>query len=159
MRTIEFKFMDKTGWPEGPWMNEPDKKQWLDMDTGLPCLVVRVPQHGALCGYVGVSKDHSLFEKTYHDRENLGDVHGGLTFTGFCMKDPTSVCHLVDDGEEDKVWWFGFDCVHSNDLSPIKADSFWREILGDSPSSSGQYRNFEFVTNEVKRLAKALKAA
>lgn len=57
METIEYKTIDKTAWGNGPWNHEPDKKQWLDPETGLSCLIVRGPM-GALCGYVGVSEDH-----------------------------------------------------------------------------------------------------
>ena len=46
--------VDKTGWPEGPWMTEPDKLVWIDVDTDLDCMAVRAPTTGAWCGYVGV---------------------------------------------------------------------------------------------------------
>lgn len=60
METIEYRTMDKSKWRDGPWQNEPDKKQWQDADTKMPCLIVR-NNVGALCGYVGVAKDHPLF--------------------------------------------------------------------------------------------------
>lgn len=42
MQTIEYRTIDKTAWGDGPWLNEPDKKQWQDVETGLPCLAVTV---------------------------------------------------------------------------------------------------------------------
>ncbi len=43
MEKIEYRTVDKTGWGEGPWQSEPDKRQWQDEATGLPCLIVRGP--------------------------------------------------------------------------------------------------------------------
>jgi hypothetical protein len=94
--------------------------QWLDEKTGLPCLVKRNPM-GAWCGYVGVSDGHPAFEKRY---DEVGvDVHGGLTYSGFCQPhdlghEDHAICHVVEDGEDDRVWWLGFDCGHSLDLVP-----------------------------------------
>lgn len=59
METIEYRTADKSQWGEGPWTAEPDKRQWRDEATGLPCLIVRGP-HGAFCGYVGVAGGASL---------------------------------------------------------------------------------------------------
>lgn len=54
MERIEYRgVVDKSGWARGVWDSEPDKIQWQDAETGLPCLIVRGPV-GALCGYVGV---------------------------------------------------------------------------------------------------------
>lgn len=61
METIEYRTMDKSKWNRGPWDSEPDKKQWQDEATGLPCLIVR-NRMGALCGYVGVPESHPLFK-------------------------------------------------------------------------------------------------
>lgn len=60
METSENRDVDKTGWGPGPWNDEPDKRQWQDEATGLPCLIVRGPV-GALCGYVGVPPDHPAY--------------------------------------------------------------------------------------------------
>lgn len=57
--------VDKTGWGAGPWASEPDKVQWLDAETQLPCIVLRGPV-GALCGYVGIYADHPLFDAGYN---------------------------------------------------------------------------------------------
>lgn len=47
--------VDKTGWPPGPWHDEPD---WQDFEAhGLECRVMRHPQHGHLCGYVQCSHE------------------------------------------------------------------------------------------------------
>ena len=67
METKEWSFMDKTEWGEGPWMREPDKRQFVDVATGLPCLIHR-NHSGALCGYVGVTEGHPLFGQSYSTR-------------------------------------------------------------------------------------------
>lgn len=70
MQTREWTFRDKSTWGAGPWQSEPDKRQWTDAATGLPCLIVRGPS-GALCGYVGVPKSHPLHGKGYGDTAPL----------------------------------------------------------------------------------------
>lgn len=90
MQTIEYRTIDKSSWPRGEWDNEPDKVQWQDAETGLPCLVVRGP-HGAWCGYVGVAKGHPYYEQDYdkvHDVNHDLSVHGGLTFASKCHPAP-----------------------------------------------------------------------
>lgn len=66
METIEYRTVDKSGWDRGQWDNEPDKKQWVDEETGLPCLIVRSHGTGALCGYVGVDKSHPAYRLNYN---------------------------------------------------------------------------------------------
>lgn len=99
METKEYRGVwDKSEWDRGPWDDEPDKLQWQDEATGLPCLIVRGPV-GALCGYVGVMPGHGFYQTDYNDcpiccgsaenwcehspRSRL-NVHGGLTFSGDC---------------------------------------------------------------------------
>src|SRR4051812_13771303 len=64
--TLEYRTIDKTGWGDGPWQSEPDKRQWHDEATGLACLIVRGPM-GALCGYVGLPPGHPWHGKEYHE--------------------------------------------------------------------------------------------
>lgn len=58
--------MDKSAWGPGPWQDEPDRIEWRDEATGLPCLIVRNPG-GALCGYAAVAPGHPLHGKSYGD--------------------------------------------------------------------------------------------
>jgi hypothetical protein len=157
---------DRSGYVPGVWDDEPDKKQWLDSETGLPCLIVR-NWAGVLCGYVGVSKTHRFYEKGYnqcyldspcdedkwcdHSVDSLIDVHGGLTFSDACSGDPDerSICHLVEPGDDDKVWWLGFDCGHSSDFAPG-----FRKRIGFM--HSGMYRDIAYVEEECRKLAEQL---
>ena len=95
------RFRDRGNWSRGPWDSEPDKRQWPDAATGLPCLIVRGPA-GALCGYVGVTQGHPWFGKGYDDVEPCPDVHGGLTFANRCSPEEKEegVCHIVETGED-----------------------------------------------------------
>lgn len=149
MDTLTYTFVDKTKWPRGEWDAEPDKMQWQDDATGLPCLVVRGPV-GALCGYVGVAEGHPLHGKSYSD-DAVYDVrvHGGLTFDGPCQEREHGICHIPAPGDPDPVWWFGFDCAHGGD----KAPAYDHGILSD-----GDYRNLAYVQNECRELAEQLKA-
>jgi hypothetical protein len=151
--------IDKSGWPDGPWQNEPDKVQWCDEATGLPCLAVRARSHW--CGYVGVSPGHPAYEKDYDDvydlsgdwdSENYLSVHGGLTFAGHCAHGPeeTSICHVPDPGEPDNVWWLGFDCAHSGDLSPAHIRMYEKAGLG---IGGEEYRDLDYVRAETTQLA------
>jgi hypothetical protein len=100
----------KPVWARGEWDEEPDRVEWADPKTGLPCLIVRGPL-GALCGYVGVPKDHPLYRVK---KEALPDlqVHGGVNYAKACS---FVICHAK---RNDPRWWIGFDCGHSRDLVP-----------------------------------------
>lgn len=140
MQTIESKLnYDRSRWASGEWDSEPDKIQWLDLETNLPCLIVR-NYNGALCGYVGVPETHKLFEKNYFDVDFF-DVHGGLTYSAKCIG---HICHEVEENDDDNIWWFGFDYAHADDLIPHY-------------QFGGQYRNIAYVRAEVLSLAKQLK--
>jgi hypothetical protein len=157
MQTLEWATVDKSNWEDGPWKQEPDKKQWLDEETGYPCLIHRSPTSGSLCGYVGVPESHPYFGKNYDDVDV--QVHGGLTFADSCSEsgDPSfGICHLVEPGENDRVWWLGFDTAHYSDYSPaIESLMSGSEIR---PAACRFYRDLAYVEAEVKSLAQQLKA-
>lgn len=65
MKTREWRWDKiKPSWGPGPWEEEPDKRQWTDPATGLPCLIVR-NRLGGLCGYVGVPPSHPWYGRDY----------------------------------------------------------------------------------------------
>lgn len=155
METIEYRapefFENYTRWPEGPWKGvEPDKIQYPDPATGLPCLIVR-NRFGALCGYVGVAEGHPWFGKPYSDPAVDVEVHGGLTFADSCDPDAPEqhgICHIPGPGEPDHVWWFGFDCAHYRDYTPGLSKGEW-----------DVYRTVDYVKHENARLAEQLVTA
>lgn len=157
MDRIEYKYIDKSEWPDGEWNDEFDKAQWQDEETDLPCLIVRGPS-GALCGYVGVPNGHQLYGLHYdaaYDKANIS-VHGGLTYSDRCNPQGggKGICHAVSEGESDDVWWLGFDCAHAGDLCPSYANK-----LPDSNFLGEAYRDVAYVESEVRSLAKQIAAA
>lgn len=166
MERVEYRTIDKSSWGIGPWQDEPDKMQWQDEETGLPCLIVRGPV-GALCGYVGVAEGHPWHGHEYSkplrpaeagedewmvdSPESRIRVHGGLTFSAFCREsddESKGICHRPAPGEPDHVWWFGFDCAHCDDHSPLM-----KSLYGDDI-----YRNVEYVQEQCRELARQLAA-
>ena len=174
MKTMQWTTIDreKERWPSGPWDGEPDKVQWQDEATGLPCIAVRHGYSWHWCGYVGVTEGHPAFQKGYDDVEVAADedgskyprVHGGLTYSDFCQphEDEASkgICHLPEPGEPDHVWWLGFDCAHSGDYGPRDA-----MYARDRPERCfaldwrGSYKSLQYVKNQCAELAAQLKAA
>lgn len=177
MKTIEYQrnpLINRDDWPSGPWDAEPDKIQWLDKGTGYPCLILR-NRLGALCGYVGVDEGHRFYGVDYdsvrlesanddYDEANYPPAHGGLTYADKCQEGPEgeSICHIVEDGEDDDVWWLGFDCLHSGDTSPGMIASNRRVGLPDTITFAHErmesYKPIAYVRAECEDLAAWLKA-
>ena len=150
---------DKASWGPGPWESEPDKEQFADEATGLPCLVKRSPFGGNLCGYVGVSEGHPWFGKDYGDVP--AEAHGGLTFAAFCQEgdEAHTICHVPGPGEPDRVWWLGFDCGHAWDVSPAM-EARYRDLTWGPTSMPGtSYKTVAYVKTECARLAEQAAAA
>jgi hypothetical protein len=174
MKTIEYNWpagfpesRPKSGWPAGEWHDELDKKQWMCILANLPCLIVR-NEMGAWCGYVGVGPEHPLFNLDYSESLEDGPSieclletpHGGITFSSFCIEEgpvEKRICHVVEDGENDRVWWFGFDCGHSDDFCP-GIPTFGRSYEHRQAHGGVQYRTQAYVESIVEELALELKA-
>ena len=161
MKTLEYRTEDKSKWPRGEWDDEPDKVQWQDEETGLPCMLVR-NRMGALCGYVGLSPSHPFYEKGYDDGPNdKVNVHMGFTFAEFCQDktgcpdlerlESEGICHVVEEGEEEKIWWLGFDCNHAWDFAP------GYHLPNHFPRTDETYKNVHFVKQECASVAMQLK--
>jgi hypothetical protein len=167
MEAKTWAWIDKKDWGDGPWQHEPDKIQFDDEATGLPCIVRRSGMGGNLCGYVGVPEGHPWFGKNYSDLLDV-EVHGGLTFAEKCQEDDKEhgICHVEDDGV--KRYWLGFDCGHSQDLMPAMVVR--ERELGPSLNfpgfpvtvlrcSIGVYKSVEYVKQECASLARQVKEA
>lgn len=153
MEPMTWTTVDKSGWGDGPWQSEPDKEQFTDEATGLPCLIKRGPV-GALCGYVGVAEGHPWFGVMYQDLDADVNVHGSLTFSDFCHEGPEdeTICHVPGPGEPDRVWWLGFDCAHAWDLAPaMRAEMASLGIPGIDADET--YRPIGYVKAECATLA------
>ena len=147
METIEYiNVHDRSEWGKGPWDDEPqDKIQWLDEASGLPCIVKRNPM-GNWCGYVGVPAGHKFYQMDY-ENVDIEHPHGGLTYAAVCVAEggpEHSICHIVEPGEPDDVWWLGFDCAHHMDVVP----GLQRYIV--IPDQT--YRTLAFVQQECREV-------
>lgn len=116
----------------GPWVFEPDAEHWIDLDTGYACAIIRHPKLGHLLGYVGLPKGHTLYDKSTEQLDLFVSVHGGVSY--------------ANDGEDNDLYWIGFDCGHAGDDQP-----------GYSLFSPNDvYRTISYVRKEVTSLAKQL---
>lgn len=170
METIEYRnVIDKSGWARGEWDDEPDKVQWPDEATGLPCLIVRGPV-GAWCGYVGVPVGHPWHGKGYDDcgmyapkpdgyeEDWYPCVHGGLTYAAGCGHGDNparGICHIPGPGEPDDVWWLGFDCSHAGDLTCMNRP----ERMSIFTDIGDEYRDIAYVRAQVQSLARQAQRA
>jgi hypothetical protein len=149
---------DLWSWGDGPWTSEPDKVSWTDPLTGRPCLVVR-NHMGSLCGYAAVDPGHPLHLVGYNSVDWDIDVHGGLTFADKCDDGPDArICHIPEPGKPHNVWWFGFDCGHAWDYTPLMHGPLMRSLgIPVYPGSPLQeYKGVAYVITEVQRLAAQL---
>lgn len=156
MQTREWTFddeHDREAWGHGPWDGEPDKVQFADPLTGLPCLARR-NRLGAWCGYVGVDETHPLYGADLHVPDV--EVHGGITFAEPCAdgEPERGICHVPDPGEPDHVWWFGFDCAHSFDYVPSLCRTY-ADAPGIDPGVE-RYWTLALVRAECAALARQL---
>lgn len=116
---------------EKEWENEPDHDIWLE--DGFICEVLRNKSLGSLNGYIYMTKNHPYFGTDYLKVDI--DCHGGLTYSGF----------------KSELYCVGFDCSHAWDLCPGYL------AMGAGVMEESVYRNFEYVTNEVKNMVIQLK--
>lgn len=138
---------DRSHWSQGPWDTEPDRVDFRH--AGFACFLLR-NHHGAWCGYVGVPSTHPAHGKNYDDVDV--QCHGGLTYSAAC--DGERICHMPQPGEPDDLWWFGFDCWHFRDASPLRIESLASRC--DFPGRS--YRTLAYARGETESLAMQLKA-
>jgi hypothetical protein len=143
------------GWPPGPWDAEPDKAQWTDHDSGLPCLAVRDADEGFWCGYVGVPPGNP-WHGVSNDLDDFDfEVHGGVYFAGSYdpeHEDAKNLTRTGPDGqllEDAGLWWFGFACDNSYDTFPGYVKPAW--ALG-----GGVYRTLGYVQRQCALLAEEL---
>jgi len=147
----ESAFCDRARWGHGQWAEEPDKIEWRH--KGIPCLIVRNPLAGNLCGYVGLPPGHPAYGGDW-EHPLLADVnvHGGVTFGSRCQENGGHICHVARPGEPEDVWWVGFDCAHCDDRCPRDEP---RHTWNGYPAS---YRDVDYVRRQTESLADQLLA-
>jgi hypothetical protein len=170
METKSYTTLDRQelGWPSGEWDTEPDKVQWQDQDTGLPCLAIRHAYFGNWNGYVGVHASHPWYGV---EREKIHvHVHGGLSYHGFSdppEEEAWGICYVPGPGEDPQIWWFGFDCNRGWDLSPLELlreqemrdwDPWLAVMRSLGIAMDRQYRTLAYVQKQCCLLAVQLAA-
>lgn len=133
---------------KGPWDDEPNRKEFRY--KGFVCLAIRNAHTLAWCGYVGVPPSHPFHGKLYDDLDV--HVHGGLTYADDCKN---VVCHIPGPGEEDKLYWIGFDCSHYEDFIP----GFMALPVELPYMQMNIYRDLAFVERQIKSLAQQFRKA
>ena len=136
-----------------PWEDEPDHAEWVQYISGYKCRIRRNEVTGALCGYVGIPKEHRFWGVSYEESdaelsEIKVDVHGGLTYSA---------------QGEDGWWYFGFDTSHVDDFAPKMVEDLIG-LGGDLSLKSrlfnywdcANYKTWEFVEDQVFWLGKRL---
>ncbi|MGG1147008.1 hypothetical protein [Bacillus wiedmannii] len=131
------------------WETEPDFKL-IHEGNGFHVFVFRNMQMGNLNGYVGVDRTHPWFAETMDGKASNLRVHGGITFAS------KGGWH---EHFKKKYWYFGFDTAHFMDLVPAM-DAMRRNVTFafDSFMQHGEYRDMEYVTDEVNSLLVQLEA-
>lgn len=158
--------VDRTGWPKGPWDDEPDRVDFKTV-AGFPAIALR-HHSGHWCGYVAVPPGHPAY--THPNIDDVVKVHGTFTYGGKCAG---HVCHVPEPGEPADVYWLGFDFAHCGDAHPSKYDDFdahtWSEDGRTQfwgPKSRyvrpgevrGVYRDIAYVARECEKVAEQLAA-
>lgn len=145
---------DKSNWPRGEWLEEPDYALWIDEHSMYPC-TLRRNIFGAWTGNVGITSDHPLYQ-VHHTEQPFDfiDVYGGITFTDFSKEDDVEVSPPV------RRWWIGFDCMLQNDICPafpLDVDMKRKKRKGyDHVSLIPVYRDMEFARTFTDSLAAQL---
>lgn len=114
----------------GDWANEPDFILWQDAHTSLYCAIIRSPVMGNLCGYVAVPETHPLYRKSEHAVHI--DCEKPINYANASIAGNYENYQAIESPLEDKLWWFGFDCMHASDLTPATE----KELLQDAPNAA-----------------------
>jgi hypothetical protein len=163
MENLEWRVIDKKTWGPGPWQDEPDKEQWVDKETGFPCLLVR-NDAGSLCGYVGVAEGHPWHSRRFEEINPVPGVHREMSYSNLCQPAPEGegVCHEAAPNEPDELWWVGFHCANLWDLQPgyrATLETVLPTILHGRLFKGQTYRTAEYVKEQCTLLALAARDA
>lgn len=151
MQRITETRVDKSGWADGPWRKEPDRLQWLDEFTGLPCLVLRHLGRGYLRGYVAIPPGHPFHGRGTADLPMFAVHFGEITYSGTGA--PGGVGYTIVPGDDPPcwigdAWWIGFHGGHAGDICPRDPATF----------DGAEYRTLGYLTANCSGLAIQLAA-
>jgi hypothetical protein len=142
------------------------EKEWVSLFTdevgtiyydhvikGIRCTIRRGP--ASLCAYIGIPLDHPLANRHY---DNLPlNVHGGLTFAGTGISDPT-LYHRGPSGvmirtkfKQSGWYYYGWDYAHVGD-SPLYITTYFHTL------KYGKKWTVRRVKREIRRAARQVAA-
>ena len=152
-----------------------NRQQWTCQDTF--CLAVRSDDGGDWMGYIGLSREHPCYGKSYSSIQGLRP-HGGLTGSMYSHE---------KDAQGRVYWLLGFDCGHLGDwwlkqfdVTPPKVDvpksfpglrsattvciehkhkarKIWSALPREGQDEpSGEFRPFVYVKKQVEDMCQAL---
>lgn len=147
----------------GIWMDEPDEVEWDSDEWRVPCLIMRTPALGNLCGYVGVAPAHPWHGLGLNGLDAVCSVHWGITWAA--PRDHLRVTR-TDETVADH-WYIGFDCAHAFDLVPHYRTLFRERAVQPLYIASGPpappytdvYKDFVWVRRRVEELAEQARKA
>lgn len=151
------------------WDTEPDSTEVKF--EGYHLVIARNQDFGNLNGYVGLNRNHPYYRREMsHKTIDKLIVHGGVTFTGKFEGYPFRRSY----------WYVGFDTLHFYDYAPklhelllnvqkefVQDGDEFSPLLNSSASflksspliaDKKNYRNFEYVANEIISLYHQLDA-
>jgi hypothetical protein len=148
---VFIEFLDKTHFPKGIWLSEPDFCSW--QHQGLFCLAIRDMKLGVWRGLVGLETTHSFHAKSI---ESLLEVKAGMDLFLSVYGGLASAGRLpIKYKEHGKgLWWIGLETSGGQDLMPLlKLDENDIEM---KKMGKQTYKSFAFIRRETNKLAKHL---
>lgn len=123
----------------GPWQAEPDR-EYLRLVGDRFGFLIRDPESGAWCGYIGLETGHPLVGVSADLALGVLFAHGGIAYAG-----PPIGTHDEDPG----VYWLGFRCDWLLDLTPAKAAA--ADAAG-TERPPVEYRSLGYARRQLREL-------
>ena len=125
--------------------------------NGYRCVIVG-NNLGHRSGYIEIPEDHFLYGKHYSEIDDIVDVHGGWTYSGYTRDNYPAKA-------SSKSWWIGFDTAHWGDAKDIELIKTFGDAetiksfieIAELFSKFGAVRTKEYVENELIEATKQLK--
>jgi hypothetical protein len=119
------------------------KKQWITDEGYIAVILFVSDSHHN--GYIGIPDSHPMAQDNCEscgadlERRHSLAVHGGITYESHSRTGDYPIKAI-------NVYWLGFDCAHSGDLT--KFCNF--------PSPEATFKDVDYVVNQLENLSKQL---
>ena len=125
--------------------------------NGYRCVIVG-NNLGHRSGYIEIPEDRFLYGKHYSEIDDIVDVHGGWTYSGYTRDNYPAKA-------SSKSWWIGFDTAHWGDAKDIELIKTFGDAetiksfieIAELFSKFGAVRTTEYVENELIEATKKVK--